>query len=106
MAAAGSQQRSLLMCLATLKGTASYIKGMASLSHEDQAMSAARPILIVEDDDALRTVLADQVSASGVFRSFEAATLADASCHLAAPEARFDKILLDITLSDGDGRGF
>ena len=69
-------------------------------------MSAARPILIVEDDDALRAVLADQVSSSGVFQSFEAATLADASRHLAAPEARFDTILLDIMLPDGDGRDF
>jgi DNA-binding response OmpR family regulator len=69
-------------------------------------MSAARPILIVEDDDALRAVLADQVSSSGVFQSFEAATLAEASRHLAAPEARFDTILLDIMLPDGDGRDF
>jgi DNA-binding response OmpR family regulator len=69
-------------------------------------MSAARPILIVEDDDALRAVLADQVASSGVFQSFEAATLADASRHLAAPEARFDTILLDIMLPDGDGRDF
>ena len=35
-----------------------------------------------------------------------AATLADASHHLTAPEARFDTILLDITLPDGDGRDF
>jgi DNA-binding response OmpR family regulator len=79
---------------------------MTSLFHEDQAMSAARPILIVEDDDALRPVLADQIASSGVFQSFEAATLADASRQLAAPEARFDAIILDITLPDGDGRDF
>ena len=69
-------------------------------------MSAARPILIVEDDDALRAVLADQVASGGAFHSTAAATLAEATHHLAAPEARFDKILLDITLSDGDGRDF
>jgi DNA-binding response OmpR family regulator len=85
---------------------ASYIKGVGIASREDQVMLAARPILIVEDDDALRAVLADQVSSSGVFQSFEAATLADAGRHFAAPEARFDTILLDIMLPDGDGRDF
>src|SRR6195952_677054 len=83
-----------------------HVTIVTSLFHEDQAMSAARPILIVEDDDALRPVLADQIASGGVFQSFEAATLADASRQLAAPEARFDAIILDITLPDGDGRDF
>ena len=69
-------------------------------------MSGARPILIVEDDDALRQVLADQVSSSGIFQSFEAATLHEATQHLGAAEARFDSIILDISLPDGDGRDF
>src|ERR1700712_3265950 len=70
-----------------------------------KAMSA-RPILIVEDDDALRSVLADQVALGGAFHSTAGATLAEASHHLAAPEARFDTIILDINLPDGDGRDF
>ena len=69
-------------------------------------MSAIRPILIVEDDDALRQVLADQVASSGVFQSIEAATLGEASQHLDAAEARFDSIILDVNLPDGDGRDF
>jgi DNA-binding response OmpR family regulator len=69
-------------------------------------MSAARPILIVEDDDALRPVLADQLASDGLFQSTGVATLAEASCHFATPEARFDAIILDITLPDGDGRDF
>ncbi len=69
-------------------------------------MSAARPILIVEDDDALRQVLADQVESSGVYQSFEAATLDEASKQLGATEARFDSIILDVNLPDGDGRDF
>ena len=69
-------------------------------------MSATRPILIVEDDDALRQVLADQVASSGVYQSFEAATLDEASRYLGAAEARFDSIILDINLPDGDGRDF
>jgi DNA-binding response OmpR family regulator len=76
------------------------------LIREEQDMSAARPILIVEDDDALRQVLADQVASSGVFQSIEASTLDEASRHLGAAEARFDSIILDINLPDGDGRDF
>ena len=69
-------------------------------------MSAARPILIVEDDDALRQVLADQVASSGVYHSIAAATLDEANQHLGAAEARFDSIILDVNLPDGDGRDF
>jgi DNA-binding response OmpR family regulator len=69
-------------------------------------MSAARPILIVEDDDALRQVLAEQVSSSGIFQSVEAASLDEASRHLGAADSRFDSIILDIGLPDGDGRDF
>ena len=69
-------------------------------------MSAARPILIVEDDDALRQVLADQVALSGAYQSVEASTLDEASRHLGAVDARFDSIILDINLPDGDGRDF
>jgi DNA-binding response OmpR family regulator len=67
---------------------------------------AARPILIVEDDDALRQVLADQVASSGLYQSIEAASLSEATQYLGAPEARFDSIILDINLPDGDGRDF
>jgi DNA-binding response OmpR family regulator len=69
-------------------------------------MPATRPILIVEDDDALRQVLADQVASSGLFQSVEASTLEEASRYLGAAEARFDSIILDINLPDGDGRDF
>jgi DNA-binding response OmpR family regulator len=69
-------------------------------------MSAARPILIVEDDDALRQVLTEQLAPSGLFHSTEAPTLDEAGRQLAALEARFDAIILDITLPDGDGRDF
>jgi DNA-binding response OmpR family regulator len=69
-------------------------------------MSAARPILIVEDDDTLRQVLTDQLVSNGLFQITEAATLDEANRHLGASEARFDAIILDLTLPDGDGRGF
>jgi len=69
-------------------------------------MPAVRSILIVEDDDALRRVLADQIVTSGPFCTCEAATLDEASRQLAVPEARSDAIILDINLPDGDGRDF
>ncbi len=69
-------------------------------------MSTARPILIVEDDEALRQVLAEQVASSGLFCSIAAATLDEANSQLNASDARFDAIILDITLPDGDGRDF
>src|ERR1700744_341558 len=69
-------------------------------------MSSARPILIVEDDDALRQVLADHITSSGVFESYEAASLDEASRHLSTADARFDSIILDVGLPDGDGRDF
>src|ERR1700712_2824677 len=69
-------------------------------------MSPMRPILLVEDDNALREVLADHFTSSGLFHIFEAATLAEARQHLDAPDARFDSIILDVHLPDGDGRDF
>jgi DNA-binding response OmpR family regulator len=69
-------------------------------------MSSTRPVLIVEDDHALRQVLADLLASSGLFHAVEAASLAEASQHLGRADARFDAIILDISLPDGDGRDF
>ena len=63
-----------------------------------------RPILIVDDDGALRETLAEQLEVDGEFTAHEAASLAEAEARLAAPEARFDALILDVTLPDGDGR--
>jgi len=69
-------------------------------------MSTVRPILIVEDDDAVRQMLVEHVAATGEFQSVEASTLNEASQYLDAADARFDSIILDINLPDGDGRDF
>src|SRR5208282_387425 len=69
-------------------------------------MSAVRPILIVEDDDAVRQMLVEHVAATGQFHSVEASTLSEATRYLDAAESRFDSIILDINLPDGDGRDF
>jgi DNA-binding response OmpR family regulator len=66
--------------------------------------TAPRPVLIVEDDAALRATLAEQIALAGEFRVVEAGTSAEAEAELDAEGARFDAVLLDIGLPDGDGR--
>jgi DNA-binding response OmpR family regulator len=67
-------------------------------------MPADRPILIVDDDRALRETLAEQLAVDGEFVAVEAATAAQAEEKLNASDARFDAVILDIGLPDGDGR--
>lgn len=67
-------------------------------------MAGARPLLIVDDDATLRATLAEQLEVDGEFAPAEAGTAAEAEAKLTGPEARFDAVLLDIGLPDGDGR--
>jgi DNA-binding response OmpR family regulator len=69
-------------------------------------MAAKRPILIIEDDLALRQALVEHLSEDGAFQVIEATTLADALYHLGQETARTDLILLDVGLPDGDGLAF
>ncbi len=69
-------------------------------------MQSERPILIVDDDPDLRQTLAEQLALEAEFTAVEAATLAEAEQKLSAPDARFDAVILDITMPDGDGRDF
>jgi DNA-binding response OmpR family regulator len=67
-------------------------------------MAAARAVLIVDDDRALRETLSDQLAFDGEFSATEAGSVAEAEARLADKDARFDAILLDVGLPDGDGR--
>src|ERR687894_1037893 len=78
----------------------------ATRAATEPPMSETRPILIVEDDAALRATLAEQIMLAGEFRAVEAGTAADAAAKLGEDGARYDAILLDIGLPDGDGREF
>ena len=69
-------------------------------------MAGERPILIIDDDDALRSTLVEQLHLDAEFTVDQAASLADASEKLAGTSARFDALILDVTLPDGDGRDF
>ncbi len=69
-------------------------------------MPAGHPILIVDDDDALRETLAEQLQIDGEFVVTEASTIAEAERTLAAKDSRFDALILDVGLPDGDGRDF
>ena len=69
-------------------------------------MASQHPILVVDDDAALRTALIEQLVQDGEFAPDEAGTLAEAESKLAGANARFDAVLLDVGLPDGDGRDF
>ncbi|MBF0889276.1 MULTISPECIES: response regulator transcription factor [Gluconobacter] len=69
-------------------------------------MAGPRPILVVDDDDTLRRLLAEQLQHGGELEAVEATSVAAAREFLAKPGARYDAMLLDITLPDGDGRDF
>ncbi|RAI58566.1 response regulator transcription factor [Roseicella frigidaeris] len=69
-------------------------------------MATPRPILIVEDDAALRATLAEQIALEGDFTADEAESATEAAAKLADADGRYDAILLDIGLPDGDGRDF
>ena len=68
-------------------------------------MANRHSVLVVDDDDALRTALLEQLQ-GGEFAAVEAATLAEARSHIAAAQTRFEVMLLDVSLPDGDGRDF
>ncbi|MCX2560456.1 response regulator transcription factor [Acetobacter farinalis] len=69
-------------------------------------MTGARPILVVDDDRILRQTLVEQLQLEGEFTVEEASSLAEAREKLKAPDSRFDALLLDVSLPDGDGRDF
>ncbi len=67
-------------------------------------MVAERPVLIVDDDRVLREELVTQLQHEGEFTVAQASSLAEASALVSAQGARFDALILDVGLPDGDGR--
>ena len=67
-------------------------------------MSGDRPILLVDDDASLRSMLIEQLAVDGEFTATEAGTLQEAESLMAVSGAHYDALILDVTLPDGDGR--
>jgi DNA-binding response OmpR family regulator len=66
-------------------------------------MLAERPVLIVDGDADLRAILVEQLAVDREFAVTQAGTLREAEGCLAAQNARFDAVILDECLPDGDG---
>jgi len=66
-------------------------------------MPSERPILIVDDDSALRAMLTEQLSEGDEFHPVGVASLSEADQSLGCDSARFNTVLLDVGLPDGDG---
>lgn len=69
-------------------------------------MPARRLILIVEDDQDFAPTLAEHLTDDGGFAVVTVTTLKGADAALNTEDARFDAIILDIGLPDGDGRDY
>lgn len=69
-------------------------------------MIPPHPVLIVDDNDRLRTSLAEQLAFGGEFNAIGAAGIADAEALLRANTPAFAAILLDPAIADGMAREF
>jgi DNA-binding response OmpR family regulator len=69
-------------------------------------MSGDRAILIVDDDRALRSLLVEQFAVDGEFTAVEAGSVGEAETCLVNADNRFEAIILDVGLPDGDGRDY
>ena len=65
-------------------------------------MPSAKRILLVDDDQMLRTSLAEQLAGDGAYVSVEAASCLEARAR--AREGVYEFMILDVGLPDGDGR--
>ena len=68
-------------------------------------MAGDRPILVVDDDQRLCAMLLEQLAVDGEFSAEGAASIAEAEAALVG-RARFDAVILGVSLPDGDGRDF
>ena len=69
-------------------------------------MTGDRLVLIVDDDAILREMLVDQLNVGSEFLASAARSIADAHTLLLGGTLRYDAVLLDVALPDGNGRDF
>ena len=67
-------------------------------------MAGERPVLIVDDDSTLRETLVEQLELDGEFAPTQASSVSEAEALVTSRDARFDAVILDVGLPDGDGR--
>ncbi|HTK79285.1 MAG TPA: response regulator transcription factor [Rhizomicrobium sp.] len=65
-------------------------------------MASAKRVLLVDDDELLRSSLAEQLLAEGEYAPVEASSCADGKAR--ALEGLYEFMILDVGLPDGDGR--
>ena len=65
-------------------------------------MPNVKRVLLVDDDEMLRTSLAEQLSSEGAYTIVEASNCAEARAR--AGEGLYEFVVLDVGLPDGDGR--
>jgi len=69
-------------------------------------MASERPILIVDDDSNFRSMLKAHLELDGQFAAATAGSLMEAAEKLWARDARYDTVILDVALPDGNGCDF
>jgi DNA-binding response OmpR family regulator len=65
-----------------------------------------RPILIVEDDRNQLEILVEGLSTGNEFQVSSAESVSEADTLLGAEDARYDAVLLDLRMPDGDGHSY
>ena len=93
--AIGKQRHDTVICLLAECGRS---------RRELTRMSAKRSILIVEDDENLREMLAEQLAHDHGFEVSTAGTLDAADRAISDESSGFDMVILDLGMPDGDGR--
>src|SRR5437764_14269613 len=88
-------------CRSTYTATANPGRVQAS-RRKGQPMPSAKRVLLVDDDDMLRSSLAEQLGQENGFQPVEAASCAEARERV--KDGLYEFIILDVGLPDGDGR--
>lgn len=69
-------------------------------------MHTRQSVLVVDDEETLRTTLIDQLATTGRFKPTGASSVLTARQALSEQQGRFNAVILDVGLPDGNGREF